>query len=52
MNLLTMLKTIDSDNKSIILSTLFEAMDEQKVDLLISSDNGAPFTGVVRENAI
>ena len=51
-DLLVMSRTIDFNKKITISSQLFNALDEQKVDLLIASDESEPFTRVAREKAI
>lgn len=51
-DILIMSKTIDFDKKLTISARLFEAMDEQKIDLLVASDVSDPFTRVAREEAI
>jgi len=51
-DLLIMSSVIDFDNKITISSKLFEAMGEQKVDVLISNDDSAPFTLIAKEKAV
>lgn len=51
-DLLIMSSVIDFDNKITISSKLFEAMGEQKVDVLIANDGSKPFTLMAKEKAI
>jgi len=50
-DLLVMSDIIDFDKKVDIMSQLFNALDEQKVDLLISHNKNDPFVKVARRTA-
>jgi len=51
-DILIMSKIIDFDKKLTISAKLFEAMDEQKVDILVASDASDPFARTVKDGAI
>jgi len=51
-DLLVKSNVIDFGKKLTLSSRLFDALGEQKVDVLIPTNNNAAFTGVAMENAI